>query len=459
MAADMAPGAASRSAAVSHKSSKEQRDFSASLRDIATLLPVPEPSSTRLLTKKETLLHMLRYLDFLKKHIQTQQSLLPTHSLPSTGCDNHDDLTSPPHSEPRTPPSCLKAKRKSVCGRPRKRPPHSTEPWVDMKDKRRRLFGVESEEDNIQPSVGAESLAEWGGSADWPPVSQSGRKQVCPVQDGDTSLSSSLDSELSLSQLSRSTDESPLGQEPRTPGEDSRCSACEERTGSEEGSPSSGVLDSPQPSSWACLLKDHMLGGYFSSDEDDLLGSPLDQTPMFPLHCLSPPCRGLRTLGFRDSLNLSPSLLTSPARDIPVSLLPEGHEELQALFEDVWVSPNPTASKPPSLPSGPIPDSLQECDGVAGSSWLSSQSEGEEGGDFTWTPTQRGPARGSRGRRRQRATKGHLPSLKKKCVNGFIMFCRLNRKTYLHSHPGTPSTVVTKELARLWHIMPKQERL
>ncbi|XP_021478939.1 basic helix-loop-helix and HMG box domain-containing protein 1-like [Oncorhynchus mykiss] len=26
------------------------------------------------------------------------------------------------------------------------------------------------------------------------------------------------------------------------------------------------------------------------------------------------------------------------------------------------------------------------------------------------------------------------------------------------THPGTPSTVVTKELASLWHIMPKQER-
>ena len=26
------------------------------------------------------------------------------------------------------------------------------------------------------------------------------------------------------------------------------------------------------------------------------------------------------------------------------------------------------------------------------------------------------------------------------------------------SHPGTPSTVVTKELASLWHMMPKQEK-
>ncbi|XP_052393998.1 meiosis initiator protein-like [Carassius gibelio] len=50
------------------------------------------------------------------------------------------------------------------------------------------------------------------------------------------------------------------------------------------------------------------------------------------------------------------------------------------------------------------------------------------------------------------------PNLKKKCVNGFIMFCRMNRKLYISSYPGIPSTTVTKELASLWHILPKKER-
>ncbi|XP_016368240.1 basic helix-loop-helix and HMG box domain-containing protein 1-like [Sinocyclocheilus rhinocerous] len=50
------------------------------------------------------------------------------------------------------------------------------------------------------------------------------------------------------------------------------------------------------------------------------------------------------------------------------------------------------------------------------------------------------------------------PNPKKKCVNGFIMFCRMNRKLYIRSYPGIPSTTVTKELASLWHILPKRER-
>uniref|UniRef100_A0A8C5QQ29 HMG box domain-containing protein n=1 Tax=Leptobrachium leishanense TaxID=445787 RepID=A0A8C5QQ29_9ANUR len=51
-----------------------------------------------------------------------------------------------------------------------------------------------------------------------------------------------------------------------------------------------------------------------------------------------------------------------------------------------------------------------------------------------------------------------LQRLRKKCVNGFIMFCRLNRKLYLSAHPGTASTAATKELAELWRKMSAQER-
>uniref|UniRef100_A0A4W5LRC2 HMG box domain-containing protein n=1 Tax=Hucho hucho TaxID=62062 RepID=A0A4W5LRC2_9TELE len=94
--------------------------------------------------------------------------------------------------------------------------------------------------------------------------------------------------------------------------------------------------------------------------------------------------------------------------------------------------------------------------------WLSSP--GEEG-DITWTSKQQVPLKwktSSTGRWRSgnASTRVHPqvpPPPKKKCVNGFIMFCRINRKTYLCTHPGTPSTVVTKELASLWHVMPKQE--
>ncbi|CAM9136105.1 unnamed protein product [Bubo scandiacus] len=49
-------------------------------------------------------------------------------------------------------------------------------------------------------------------------------------------------------------------------------------------------------------------------------------------------------------------------------------------------------------------------------------------------------------------------SPQKKCVNGFIMFCRLNRKQYMSAHPGLASTVATRELAQLWHSLSPDER-
>ncbi|XP_073498214.1 meiosis initiator protein isoform X2 [Phyllobates terribilis] len=55
-------------------------------------------------------------------------------------------------------------------------------------------------------------------------------------------------------------------------------------------------------------------------------------------------------------------------------------------------------------------------------------------------------------------TFSHLQQMRKKCVNGFIMFCRLNRRPYLSAHPGKASTAATKELAELWRLMSARER-
>ncbi|XP_053330043.1 meiosis initiator protein [Spea bombifrons] len=67
---------------------------------------------------------------------------------------------------------------------------------------------------------------------------------------------------------------------------------------------------------------------------------------------------------------------------------------------------------------------------------------------------------GKTGKRHKRRSRGfsRLQHLRKKCVNGFIMFCRVNRKPYLSAHPGTASTTATKELAELWREMSAQER-
>lgn len=103
--------------------------------------------------QKETLVHMLRYFDFLQSRIQTLQSRLPPHCIPKQDPDT--GTTSAKHqdkyrlhtwlsyqyiytvcvcactgseseentlSEPCSPPHTLKAKRKYVCSRSRKRP-------------------------------------------------------------------------------------------------------------------------------------------------------------------------------------------------------------------------------------------------------------------------------------------------------------------------------------------------
>ncbi|XP_007492194.1 meiosis initiator protein isoform X5 [Monodelphis domestica] len=220
-----------------------------------------------------------------------------------------------------------------------------------------------------------------------------------------------------------------------------------------------------------------------------------------------------------EELGLSPSLFTSPGRLLPGKNLQEGAESLtQALFEDVCLSPqSPSSSsslsseapqnKDPSAPGGPLHAlnlcqsafSLDHCylslsetsktdsspsSGVTElvSLWSRQQevsqptpdsllSSSEEDGDCTWTPSKRASPVPSSGRKRRRGRGGSCPrrpketkkahcpfQLKKKCVNGFIMFCRLNRKQYIRACPGTASTAATKELAHLWRVMTKQER-
>lgn len=68
-------------------------------------------------------------------------------------------------------------------------------------------------------------------------------------------------------------------------------------------------------------------------------------------------------------------------------------------------------------------------------------SSSEEDRDYTWTPTRRASALPAARRRTRKGQAGRWPvksktapcpiQTKKKCVNGFIMFCRMNRKQYI----------------------------
>ncbi|XP_061103286.1 uncharacterized protein LOC133132120 isoform X2 [Conger conger] len=115
---------------------------------------------------------------------------------------------------------------------------------------------------------------------------------------------------------------------------------------SQNSSPSSGILDSPPRSSWSLLLRDHLLDSPIAQGSSPRYGF------MQPLQAVCETEQGL---------NLSPSLLTSPAHGLE-HLLPQG-QELQVLFEDVWVTPKSSSPKVPSLPCNSSMEKLAEKQG------------------------------------------------------------------------------------------------
>ncbi|XP_026995649.2 uncharacterized protein LOC113638554 isoform X2 [Tachysurus fulvidraco] len=380
------------------------------LKEIRCLLPVSEPAIGRTLSKKETLIHMLQYFDFLQTHIQRLQSNIPPHCLPESSDKSDSESEDTAHSESSTPPRILKAKRKYSCGHPRKKDTPNSELCDDQYQTRHK----EDADSNIVTVTKGESTCIKPGDE---------------TPEDNSSLPCSSDSNYSVSALlptaSSSTAGSTVDQESPCQGLGSQCSICDERTGSEDGSQGSKELASP--SSGSFILKDRLFGVLPPLEKNQL-----DDSPSFPQ---TPVLSFLPLLGFQEGLNLSPSLLTSPARGLSPILLPEGQEELQMLFEDVWVTPKPAAPK--------------------------SEEEDKCSDDITRTPKHPHRKKANKGHLKRASRKGQTVSClsqKKKCVNGFIMFCRLNRKLYLRTHPGLPSTVVTKELANLWHIIPKQER-
>ncbi|GAA6094449.1 uncharacterized protein LOC113638554 isoform X2 [Tachysurus ichikawai] len=412
------------------KSKKRDRyyrntSWSNRLKEIRCLLPVSEPASGRTLSKKETLIHMLQYFDFLQSHIQRLQSNLPPHCLPESNDREESDSESEDtaHSESSTPPHILKAKRKYSCGRPRKKDTPNSELCDDQNQTRHK---EDADSDIVTVTKGESPCIKPGDE----------------TAEDNSSLPCSSDSNYSVSALlptaSSSTAGSTADQESPCQGLGSQCSICDERTGSEDGSQGSKELASP--SSGSFIRKDLLFGVLPPLEKKQLDDSPsFPQTPVLPF---------LPLLGFQEGLNLSPSLLTSPARGLSPTLLPEGQEELQMLFEDVWVTPKPAAPK--------------HCKHGNDSHAFSQSEEDDKCSDeITRTPKHPHKKKGNKGHLKRASRKGQTVSClsqKKKCVNGFIMFCRLNRRLYLRTHPGLPSTVVTKELANLWHIIPKQER-
>ncbi|KAK2872648.1 hypothetical protein QQF64_017727 [Cirrhinus molitorella] len=332
-----------------------------------------------------------------------------------------------------TPPQFLKAKNIYTYSRINKYTVQLSDKKRDPQSKTFERFIINAVEEQEHQIVyeGQSSLSEVQTAED---------KDRWPADDSEPSQSS-LDSNSTTSSFNTGS----------TDGE-STCSFCEDQTGSEDRSPGGNMLDTP-PSRSGVLLKDPMLGAFPAAWKKRFLFSPtLPKTPVLPLR---PPLREA------DSLTLNPSLLISPSQGLSRSLHPEGREALQTLFEDVWVTPESTVLKSPNLPGSFANDSTFSSAGSGSSLFFKSGEENKSSEDGT--PEQPVPLKRARKgcSHRHTSRRGRVstqPNPKKKCVNGFIMFCRMNRRLYIRSYPGIPSTMVTKELAKLWHILPKRER-
>ncbi|XP_074751222.1 meiosis initiator protein-like isoform X1 [Athene noctua] len=119
-------------------------------------------------------------------------------------------------------------------------------------------------------------------------------------------------------------------------------------------------------------------------------------------------------------LGLSPSLLASPPPPGPPD------EVLQDLFADVYLGPQAPA--------------VASQEAAASGSPVTPRVAVEMGG----SPRTQG--------------QGVPLRPKKRCINGFIMFCRINRRNYMRAYPGVASSAVTRELAQLWHSLSPDER-
>ncbi|XP_066494225.1 meiosis initiator protein [Tiliqua scincoides] len=407
---------------------KKHNNYTSTLKELAQMLPIPLRTNCKRLTKKEILLGVLSYIEHLQASINTARSLLWVRCREQKEGSEQAVTSALKRGQREATPRAKKSKPMGICRKPRK--------------KRRAR------------------KADWNFSSD-----QGGSKNK--------SVFSACVAQVAYDKLWQYTEE---------PGHSlikqelvHYYSSCED--GEEEGTGTSPWL----------------------STQSSVGISPGNMQ-------LCSPGIGAEVNTYSD-LGLSPSLFSSPARLLPSHILQSSQEELSpVLFEDMYLSPQ--SSNFSQTLSGTLlrksAFTLDHCylsyseTGKSDSSPLSRVnaitsswnkqflkeatttraecpvSSSDENSDSTWTPCKRVKlsqvacqkkkkvGRRPKHKRRPVVCEKHSISsplqLKKKCVNGFIMFCRLNRKHYIRACPGMASTAATRELAQLWRMMTKQER-
>uniref|UniRef100_A0A8C5XP61 Meiosis initiator n=1 Tax=Microcebus murinus TaxID=30608 RepID=A0A8C5XP61_MICMU len=504
---------------------KQRKNHTSKLQELALLLPVALKTGSKKLTKKEILLRVLHYIQYLQRSIDVAKALLKFHT--SDGEDGLGGLGRNPgsgparrrHSTPSSSPRCRKSRLRGACQKPRKKKLSRVPERQTRAQRPRRSLALDKPEKLVTLCLDQKG-GNMGGTI--PPPR-------CPNSCGHPEAASSS------SQGGRNGGQSHLTLLD-TAENIVHCdilSCCCGNTiqddgpypplGDPEGAESIHFLSKTQP----CPRQ--KLSFYDSSEEVDK--KTPDTDPWLPVWTIRDSPHGsplalepaqIDTWSVTGNpieiLGLSPSLFSSPGKLLPEQILEDGVEYLtEALFEEVYLDPESPAStcmpeksqKKDTLSEAPEdpPDSHSLCQPLVSldhcylslsenSKALSSpssedsdtefmwtqqedmranpeglQTSSDEDGDYTWTPTRRVSTLPTAGRKARKGGAGRGPvkpkeskkapgstQMKKKCVNGFIMFCRMNRKQYIRACPGTASTAATKELAQLWRVMTQQER-
>ncbi|XP_014392883.1 PREDICTED: basic helix-loop-helix and HMG box domain-containing protein 1, partial [Myotis brandtii] len=513
---------------------KQRKNHTGKLHELALLLPLAPKTSSKKLTKKEILQHILHYILYLQRNIDVAKALLQFHTANGEGGAGGLGRNSAvgSHSCPHSCQSYLW----EACRKPRKKKlTRASGVWAQSKED---LPPEPSSSDKAPAPSDAIALLSQTPDPGPEPLLLSGpvkpKKQVTPSPDqkggnmeGTSTPPRCCDRNGGRSWLT-------LLDVAKNSKNNVQDDGLYPDFGAQYGAERTYFLYRTPP------YPRYQLVLYDSSEEMDKEAPDTDPwlpawTPEGSPHgsplALEPPHIDNWSVMGQPSeiLGLSPSLFSSPGKLLPEQVLEDGSEYLtQALFEEVFLDPvsSPSAcvlEVPPKkesselghegtpvsahIPSQDTPPEAPEDLSDSHSPCLSSVSLGhlslsedsqassipssegmdtdmdtelvwrqqeaqtnpedlkfssDEDGDYTWTPTRREKSRrgqADRGPMTLKNKKDSCPTQpKKKCVNGFIMFCRMNRKQYIRACPGTASTTATKQLAQLWREMTEQER-
>ncbi|XP_058529923.1 meiosis initiator protein [Ochotona princeps] len=463
------------------------KNHSSKLQELALLLPVPLQSGPKKLTKKEILLHVLQYIQYLHRHIDATRALLRPHTADvgsGAGGMARNSALGPArqrHATPSSSPLSCKPCLWGICPKPRKKKlTRGPEPQISDRNPRRCLSLEKPEELLALP------LEQPGGSTT--PLRHGEPCDLPKAAWGDGEASQGL-----LTLLDPAED---VACSDLPPGDCANPDQSALTLEPQEGAEGIHFLNQTLFCPWQELM---LFDPSWDVDQEAPGADPWlpawspERTPHGSPLSLEPPQVDSWSV-------LSPSLLSSPNSLLPEQILEDSMEDLsQALFEDVLLDPEPSSPSTPAvappqdepreapqgLPEPSTPGSasqaLDHCEDGSSSEltdtdWDSESSQAaespwadpagsprssDEDRDSTWTPSPAPPAKKKAAspagpKEAKKATGAAAP--KKKCVNGFIMFCRMNRKQYIRACPGTASTAATKELAQLWRDMTLQER-